>query len=122
MNTVERVKAICKEQGIPIYKLEKDLGFSNGYIGQLKKGTLPNDRLEKVATYLNVSVSYLMSGEETEGYYLNPETAEIAQEIFDNKGLRTLFDAVRGASPKELEAIKNLYLAMKTGYDGDDPA
>lgn len=41
MNTVERVKAICKERKIPVYKLEKDLGFSNGYISQLKKGSLP---------------------------------------------------------------------------------
>lgn len=47
MNTVERVKAICKERKIPVYKLEKDLGFSNGYISQLKKGSLPDDRLEK---------------------------------------------------------------------------
>lgn len=77
--------------------------------------------MKLIADYFGVSLEYLMTGEQPE-YYINPETAEIAQEIFDNKGLRTLFDAVRGASPKELEAIKNLYLAMKTGYDGDDPA
>lgn len=60
MNTVERVKSICKERKIPIYKLEKDLGFANGYIGQLKKGALPDDRLAKVAAYLGVSVPYLI--------------------------------------------------------------
>ena len=38
MNSVEKVKAICKERKIAISKLEKDLGFSNGYIGQLRKG------------------------------------------------------------------------------------
>ena len=41
MNCVERVKQICKERKIPISKLEKDLGFSNGYVGQLKKRILP---------------------------------------------------------------------------------
>lgn len=27
MNSVERVKAICKERKIPISKIERDLGF-----------------------------------------------------------------------------------------------
>lgn len=37
MNTVDRIKAICKERKIPISRLEKACGFANGYIGQLKK-------------------------------------------------------------------------------------
>lgn len=60
MNCVERVKQICKERKIPISRLEKDLGFSNGYIGQLKKGIFPADRLSKIASYLNLSAEYLM--------------------------------------------------------------
>lgn len=64
MNTVDRVKSICKERKIPIYKLEKDLGFSNAYISQLKKGSIPNDRLIKIAEYLNLSVEFLTTGKE----------------------------------------------------------
>lgn len=64
MNSVERVKKLCKENKIPISKLERDLGFSNGYIGQLRKGVLPDDRLAKIAEYFRVSVDYLMTGEE----------------------------------------------------------
>lgn len=63
MNSVERVKNLCKERKIPISKLEKDLGFSNGYIGQLRKGVFPSDRLVLIANYLNVSPDYLMTGE-----------------------------------------------------------
>lgn len=62
MNCVDRVKQLCKERKVPISRLEKDLGFSNGYIGQLKKGTLPNDRLIKVADYFGVTADYLMTG------------------------------------------------------------
>ena len=65
MNSVERVKAICKERKIAISKLEKELGFSNGYIGQLKKGVFPEDRLRKIAKYLDVSSEYLATGEES---------------------------------------------------------
>ena len=64
MTSVERVRAICKERKIPISKLEKDLGFGNGYVGQLKKGVFPGDRLIKICEYLNVSAEYLLTGEE----------------------------------------------------------
>ena len=65
MNTVERIKAICKERKIAISTLEKACGFANGYIGQLKKGSVPDDRLIKIANYLNVSHDFLMTGEES---------------------------------------------------------
>ena len=63
MNSVERVKEICKKNKIPISRLEKDLGYSNGYISQLRKGVFPADRLIEIADYLNVSPNYLMTGE-----------------------------------------------------------
>lgn len=62
MNSVERVKSLCKEKRIPISRLEKDLGFSNGYIGQLRKGVFPSDRLIKIAEYLSVTPDYIMNG------------------------------------------------------------
>lgn len=64
MNTVERIKAICKERKIAISTLEKACGFANGYIGQLRKGTVPDDRLKKIADFLNLSVDFLMTGED----------------------------------------------------------
>lgn len=63
MNTVERIKSICKERKIAISKLEKECGFSNGYIGQLKKGTMPYDRLRTVSNYLDIPVLELSTGE-----------------------------------------------------------
>ena len=58
MNSVERVKEICKERKIPISKVERDLGYANGYIGQLKKGVFPADRLLDIAEYLGVCLIY----------------------------------------------------------------
>lgn len=66
MTSVDRVKTICKERKIPISRLEKDLGFSNGYIGQLRKGVLPDDRLRAIANYLDVTTQYLMVGDDSE--------------------------------------------------------
>lgn len=128
MNSVDRVKQICKDRKIPISKLERDLGFSNGYIGQLKKGTFPDDRLTAIANYLGVSPDYLMTGdshEESSKYYINEETAQMAQEIFENKELRLLFSAARDASPEDLKTTHDLLLALKRkerGHDDDTGA
>lgn len=65
MNTVERIKSICKERKIPISRLEKDLNFGNAYIAGLKKGTVPDDRLRLISKYLDVSVEYLMTGSDS---------------------------------------------------------
>ena len=63
MNTVERIKQICKNRKIAISKLEKECGFANGYIGQLKKGTVPDDRLRIISDYLGISAEELSTGE-----------------------------------------------------------
>ena len=64
MNSVERVKQLCKDRKIAISRLEKDLGYANGYISQLRKGTFPAERLAEIAHYLSVSVDYLLTGKE----------------------------------------------------------
>lgn len=122
MNSVERVKAICKERKIPISKLERDLGYSNAYISQLRKGTFPDDRLKEIANYLNVSVDYLMTGKEKEGgetYYINEETKEIAQKVFENKNLRMLMDSAQDATPEDIETVHSMLLALKRKERGN---
>lgn len=120
MNTVERIKSICKERKIPISKLEKDLNFGNAYISGLKKGTVPDDRLRAISKYLDLSVEYLMTGEENKGYYLNEETSKLAQEMFEDEDMRSLFDMKRKMPPERFKAhmefMKNLY-KQETGED-----
>ena len=61
-----------------------------------------------------------MKGEETQTkYYLNDETAAIAQDIFENKELRLLFDAARDAEPEDLETVHSMLLALKRKERGN---
>ena len=114
MTVVERVKELCKTNGIPISKLERDCDFSNGYIGQLRKGTMPNDRLQIVADYFGVTITYLLNGEDKEmQHYYNKETVETAQVIFENKELRLLFDSAKDASPDDLKTVTIMLNALK---------
>ena len=80
MSSVERVKNICRARKIPLSKIEKDLGFANGYIGQLKKGTFPDNRLVAIASYLNVPEAYLL-GREDETFYPDDVSRRICSDI-----------------------------------------
>lgn len=113
MDSVERIKKICKERGIAISKLERECGFANAYFNGLRRGMIPADRLQIVAEYLGVSTQYLLTGDEE--YYINPETAELAQELYDNRDLRLLFDASRNATPEQLRLVRDLVLQMTKG-------
>lgn len=126
MNSVERVREICRERKIAISKLERDCGFSNGYIHSLKEGKFPATRLYTIANYLNVSPEFLMTGqnaekESTSGqkYYFDDDTAEKAQELFENPNMRILFDAARGSRPEDLQIAADLLARLKeTNPDG----
>lgn len=124
-NGVEYIRSVCKERGISISSLEKKCGFANGYLNPKKLSKLPYDRALLIAEMLNISVDYLMTGEEKNdnpGYYLNEETAKAAQEIFENKELRMLFDAARDADAEDLKALHSMALALKRkerGYVDD---
>lgn len=89
MDSVELVKRICAERKIPISKLEKDCNFSNGYIRKLKEGKFPSDRLLTISKYLNLSIPYLMTGEESNG-----EIVELTAK--DNRDIAKDLDRIMG--------------------------
>ena len=106
MNAVERVKMICKERKIPISKLESDCGFSNGYIGQLRKGTFPNDRLVIISKYLELSEHFLMTGEEPE-FTIEMAETDVALTNMDKKVKEYALKLARLPKDKQ-EQIMNL--------------
>lgn len=122
MNSVERVKNLCKERKIPISKLEKDLGFSNGYIGQLRKGVFPSDRLILIANYLNISPDYLMTGEtpsEKKEVTLTPRDERDIEKILDQTKEQLLSQEglMFDGKPATPEAIDSILSAMQVGME-----
>ena len=71
------------------------------------------EKLQKIADFFDVSLDYLMTGEEQNGYYLNEETAKLAQEMFEDEDMRSLFDMKRNMPPERFKAhmefMKSLY-------------
>lgn len=77
------------------------------------------EKLQKIADYFGVTVEYISTGKEPETYYLNEETAMIAQEVFDNANLRVLFDAARDARPEDIKMVAEMLKRLKeTNPDG----
>ena len=109
---------LLQEFNVTPYKVSKETGVSQSTLSDWKRGisTPKQDKLQKLADYFNVSLEYLMTGKEKEGgevYYLNEETRKGAQDIFENKELRMLFDAARDAEPEDLEAVHTMLMALK---------
>ena len=122
MGLYENVKEAAKSKGYSINRLEQELGFARSYIGKFKTITPSADKIKKIADFLDVSPDYLMTGKEKEDgpkYYLNDETAAIAQDIFKSKELRVLFDAARDAEPEDLETVHSMLLALKRKERGN---
>jgi len=46
-------------------------------------------------------------------YYLNPETAAVAQQIFDDPDLHALFDAARDSKPEDLRTAADILKRFK---------
>lgn len=110
----ERIKKLCQDKGISLNKLEETLNFGKGYLSKLNSSTPNVSKIKQIADYFGVSVDWIMTGEETNaGYYLNAETAKLAQEMYEDEDMRSLFDMKRNMPPERFKAhmefMKNLY-------------
>lgn len=62
-NLYNRIGALCKKQGITVTAMCKESGASRASLSDLKVGrkqSLSADTLDKIASYLQVSVDYLL--------------------------------------------------------------
>lgn len=92
------------------------LGVSESTVGKwlLKKAFPRMNIIEKLSVIFNRPKAYFYDDqEERQTYYLNPETAQLAQEIHDNPDLRILMDASRKLSPEDIRFVVDLVSRMK---------
>ncbi len=83
------------------------------------------DKIELMANYFGISKADLVEDHskklEDDHYYLNDETRQIAQEVFENPELRSLFKVARDIPPERLKAhidfMKNLKAQERNNDD-----
>lgn len=88
----------------------------------IQKKALPRmGKVQLLAEYFHINKSDLIEERNTDTeYYLNPETREIAQEIYENKDLSLLFDAARDAAPEDLKTVHTMLMALKAKEEHRD--
>lgn len=116
---------LLQKHGVSTYKVSMETGIAQSIFSSWKRGISKpkQDKMQKIADYFNVSVEYLLTGKEKEGgetYYLNDETKEIAQEIFEKKELRMLFDVTRKSTPQRLMAYYNMIKELESQEHGEE--
>ena len=65
-NGVQYVRDLCQQRKIPISQLEKECGFSNGYLNPKKLTKIPYERAVVIANYLGISSDLILNGEDAE--------------------------------------------------------
>lgn len=73
------------------------------------------DKVQAILDHYDIPMIALVNdGKETNNqYYLNPETARLAQEVYDNPDLRILFDASRHLTPEDIKFVVEMVKKMK---------
>lgn len=121
MEFKERLKELRKRRGLSQVVLAERLGLSKSTIGAYETGDItPSlDALNLLADFFNVDINYLLGKEDGSTYYLDPEAAEIANEIYNRKDLRMLFDTTRKISEEDLQFIVRMVEGLKKDADDD---
>lgn len=74
------VQGLCKNKGITIAYLERDLELSNGSIKRWKNSSPTVDNAGKVAEYFNVPIEYLL-GKKVDNYEMPSMTDDMFEVV-----------------------------------------
>lgn len=107
---IERLNSILQKRNLSQADLSKMTGIRLSSISDWLNGKYEpkQDKIAIIAESLNVSPVWLIGYDEpstnqTEGYYVDPETAEYAEMLRTRPEMRMLFSASRGISKEDME-------------------
>lgn len=122
----ERIKRLRKQNKLSVDEIVKKLNISRATYYRYESNEiekLPLTILEPLAKILNTTPAYLMGWQEphqenkstqTEGYYVDPETAEYAEMLRTRPEMRMLFSASRSISKEEMQEAVNYIEFIKS--------
>ncbi len=109
MNIYEKVRKKCKENGIAVSTLEKELGWSNGSIGRWSKTSPSIDKVILVSEKLQITLNELLeiSGRECERETIREEIS-VAEKILDLSKKRRIVWREEENSERCLDIIRDI--------------
>lgn len=121
------IRRIMKEKKIGNKALSELSGIPLGTLNKIIYGDTSNptlDSMQAIAKALGCTLDDLVAEDYETGHYLDPEAAELAQEMYDRPELKTLFSTTRNVSREDLEIVQQMLDRMAKDKHGpdDDPA
>lgn len=71
------------------------------------------DKVQAILDHFNIPMTTLVNDGKDTSYYLNPETARLAQEAANDPETRLLLDAKRDLSPEDMQYVISLIKHLK---------
>lgn len=123
MAVKDLIKSRRIELGLTMKEVADAVGVSEGTISRWESGHIANMRRDKIvalAKVLQISPSSIMEWDDnsSSGYYTDPNTVRIAQEMFEDPQMRALFHMKKGMDPEKFQAH---YDMMKKMYELEHP-
>lgn len=129
-NTSKRLKELMSLKNLRQVDIAEKTGLGKSAISQYVSGkiTPKQDKVYILADGLNVSPAWLMgydvpmareiipvSEKLNNGYYTDPETAELAEKLRTDPDMKILFSAAKDLTPEEMQQAADYvnYLKMK---------
>lgn len=109
--TYKIIEDLCNARGITVNKLCVELGMSNSVLSDFKKGRtkkLSTATLQKIASYFNVPVDYLLDLGE-----INPKDIPPEPEISDDQLMFALWKGNPNMTKEDLERVRQFATFME---------
>lgn len=110
-----------KELGLTLEEVANKVGVSKSTVKKWESGFIKNMRRDKMgllAEALQLSpMDLLEDAPATDGYYDDPDTAELAEKLRTDPELKVLFSAAQDLSPEEMQQAANYIRFLKTERD-----
>ncbi len=112
----DRFIELCNKKGIKPTPLVVSLGLSSSNVSQWKKGSIPRPEvLQKLSDYFNVSISYLMLGEEEKPVPNDGnELDEMLERLKTRPECRMLFKLADGATADDVKKAVAVIEALRS--------
>lgn len=115
MSIKERIQELCKKNDISMNKLEGQLRFGKGYISKLGDAAPSSAKLQKIADYFNVSLDYIINGEDGDKYSV--ENAKFSAAIAKDKQMQRMLKYLVQLEPAKKDMIEQMLKGLTENED-----
>lgn len=112
------------ELNLTLDDVAKAVGVSKSTVQRWESGQINNmrrDRIDSLSKILQISPLIFVDANEDNhkkdspapNYYLDPETAEMAEELHKRKDMRMLFHAAKSSTPEDVKMVTDMLERFK---------